>query len=227
MRGKALRGFVVSAPALPFNVRLVLASQSPRRRLLLQQAGLEHEAVHPGIDDALLEPGEGVSAARWAAALAFMKARAGWEASRHSAGVVVIGADTVVVKDGRFIGQPRDAAEARRIIETLQDGRHEVVTGVALVWCGQSGEGEQCMPERRLFADRAIVRVGHIGDERIGAYIASGQWRGKAGAYNLSERLEAGWPIDYEGDAGTIMGLPVMKLVAELARLRQNEGGRG
>jgi predicted house-cleaning NTP pyrophosphatase (Maf/HAM1 superfamily) len=61
------------------------------------------------------------------------------------------------------------------------------------------------------------VRVGHIPDLEIEWYLASGQWRGKAGAYNLSERLTAGWPIEYDGDPGTIMGLPMRKLTGRLA----------
>lgn len=206
-------------------MRLILASQSPRRRLLLQQHGLAHDAIHPGIDDALLEPGQGTTAAQWAAALAYLKARAGAMWMRHgSAASLVIGADTVVVKGRELIGQPRDVADAERIIRTLQDGLHEVVTGVALVWAGESEADSRHVddagrPRRIIFADRAAVRVGHVGDDRIADYLASGLWRGKAGAYNLSERLEAGWPIDYDGDAGTIMGLPVTRLVDVLAKL--------
>jgi septum formation protein len=205
---------------LSFPVRLVLASQSPRRRLLMEQRGLVHDAVHPGVDDALLERGRGISPGQWAVALAYLKACAGFDKDRATGPRLVIGADTVVVKGDQMIGQPRDAQDAERIIRLLQDGEHEVVTGVALVWREAAPEEARSLPlRRRLFLDRAHVRVGHIGDRRIADYIASGNWRGKAGAYNLSERLEAGWPIDYEGDAGTIMGLPVARLVDVLQDL--------
>jgi septum formation protein len=200
-------------------MRLILASQSPRRRLLLRQHGVDHDAIHPGVDDALLEPGELATAAQWAAALAYLKARAAAEALGDGEQQIVIGADTVVVKGDELIGQPRDAADAQRIIHLLQDGWHTVVTGVALVFTGQAGKDAVGRPRRDLFVDRATVHIGHIGDRRIAEYIASGLWQGKAGAYNLSERLEAGWPVDFDGDAGTIMGLPVGKLVARLATL--------
>lgn len=180
--------------------RLVLASRSPRRRLLLTDAGIDHDVVDTGIDDADLEPGD-VSPAEWAASLAYLKARAG-AALGGGADRPVLGADTVCVKDGGMIGQPVDAADARRILQLFEDGEHDVITGVALV----------SRTRRELRADRARVHVGRIGQERLEEYVAGGGWRGKAGAYNLSERLEAGWPIRYEGDPTTVMGLPMRLL---------------
>jgi septum formation protein len=200
--------------------RLVLASQSPRRRQLLASYGLAHEATHPGIDDGVLFPGE-VSAEEWVAALAYLKAAAGADAQRRSgaAPALVLGADTVCVKDGRLIGQPADASDAERILRLLQDGSHEVVTGVAFV---RTDEPEA----RHLWIDRATVQVGHLGEERIRAYVQNGQWRGKAGAYNLAERIEAGWPIQYEGDPTTVMGLPMRGLLSRLERLAAADSGR-
>jgi septum formation protein len=60
------------------------------------------------------------------------------------------------------------------------------------------------------------VTVGPIPETEITAYLDSGQWRGKAGAYNLAERLQAGWPISVEGDPGTVMGLPMVRLAERL-----------
>lgn len=194
--------------------RLVLASASPRRRSLLEAGGFGHDAAAPGIDDAQLPvPREG-AAHRWAAALSYLKARA---ASRKFFGdgagvpsaVVLLSADTLVVKEGRVLGQPASDEEAARILALLEAGEHEVITGVTLLTQGR----------RRLLVDRARVRVGAIGRGRIDAYVASGSWRGKAGAYNLCERLEDGWPITYEGDPSTIMGLPMQILTPLLRRL--------
>lgn len=191
--------------------RIILASTSPRRRRLLAEHGVDAEPIHPGLDDALLWPGH-VDGAQWAAALAYLKAAS---AARNESIVspepgefVLVAADTVVIKDERFIGQPKDAADAERIIRTLQGGEHEVVTGVCLM--------DPATGRRDIFADRAHVRVGDIGDARIAAYIASGGWAGKAGAYNLAERLAEGWPIEYDGDPTTIMGLPMSILPARL-----------
>jgi septum formation protein len=58
------------------------------------------------------------------------------------------------------------------------------------------------------------VTWGDVDDDAIDEYVASGQWRGKAGGYNLEERLEAGWPIECEGDPTTVMGLPMRRLAA-------------
>jgi septum formation protein len=195
---------------------LVLASRSPRRRLLLRQHGFEHEAVHPGIDDGALEPGA-VSPREWVAASAYLKARAGAELLEGEEPRTVLGADTVCVQDGAVIGQPRDEADARRMLGVFENREHEVITGVALLdW----RRGER---RRHLLVDRARVRVGAIGRDRTEVYLASGEWRGKAGAYNLSERLEAGWPITFEGDPGTIMGLPMSALEPVLRRLEDEK----
>src|SRR5690606_20335325 len=170
-----------------------------------------HEAVEPGIDDGLLEPGP-VPPHQWVAALAYLKAAAAARTLAPDRPALVLGADTVVVKGAALIGQPADAADAERLIRLLQDGHHEVISGVALLRTDRPGW-------RRMFVDRAWVRVGHIGDDAIRAYIAGGNWRGKAGAYNLAERIEAGWPIQYQGDPTTIMGLPMRMLVDRLPRL--------
>lgn len=194
--------------------RLYLASRSPRRRALLADAGIEHEPISTGVDDADLNPGP-VKPEQWAAALAYLKARAGADVAGSSGDThefTVLGADTICIKDGAMIGQPRDAGDARRILRLLSGGGHDVVTGIAIV----SGAGTR----RDIFVDRAGVRVGELGEARIDRYVASGEWRGKAGAYNLAERLADGWPIEYDGDPATIMGLPMRALARRLPGAR-------
>jgi septum formation protein len=186
-----------------------LASRSPRRRRLLEQAGLPHTAADPGLDDGELSPGE-ATPAMWVAALAYLKAVAGRERAGHRG--LVLGADTVCVLDGRILGQPRDRDEAGTMLRSLEGRSHEVLTGVALLTGKDAGE-------RQLFVDRAAVRMGILGTARIEEYLNSGGWEGKAGAYNLEDRLHAGWPIEFDGDPGTIMGLPIRKLVPRLRRL--------
>lgn len=180
-----------------------LASASPRRHELLERAGVPVRVVRSGLDDGRLRSGS-TDPVGWTMALAYLKARAGLE--RTADGEVVLGADTMVVKDDRMIGQPLDADDARRILRELSDGEHTVVTGVAMVW---RAEGEL---QRVVFADVARVRVGRLEPDMIDRYIESGQWMGKAGAYNLMERVAAGWPIEWDGDPGTIMGLPMDRL---------------
>ncbi|MCB9845389.1 MAG: Maf family protein [Phycisphaeraceae bacterium] len=191
---------------------IVLASTSPRRRDLLSRTGLTFETIDPGIDDGDLEPGA-ASAGAIAMALAHLKARAGQERARELGlhARIVIGADTLCVQRGTLIGKPEDACDAREIIEGFENDDHEVVTGVSIL----DLEGSR----RDLFVERAFVRVGTIGMERIDEYLATGLWMGKAGAYNLEERLAAGWPIEFEGDAGTIVGLPVRRLMERLCAM--------
>lgn len=194
--------------------RVHLASRSPRRRELLTQAGIEHDASHPGLDDATLHPGN-VAPADWAMALAYLKASTAVRGSGDAGAItapVVLGADTVIVHRGRLIGTPTSEAEARQMLRDMRDDDHDVITGIALL-CPKTGR-------RELAADTASVTLGHIPDEEIDAYVATGAWKGKAGGYNLNERIKAGWPIRFRGDAGTIMGLPVGLVVDRLARFQ-------
>lgn len=199
----------VHAPAR----RMLLASQSPRRRELLSSAGVVFEVQEPGIDDAELRPGPTVNAEQFAASLALLKAQSAWRRhARHSAqpATLVVGADTIVVKDGRMIGKPLDAADAVRTIRLLQGGSHQVVTGVALL--------DTVTGARDVFVDKARVALGPLTAAQIDDYVASGQWQGKAGGYNLFERQAAGWPITVQGDQTAVVGLPMQKLLPRLAR---------
>lgn len=193
---------------------LALASRSPRRLGLLRQAGFEPIVIEPGVDDSHLTLGT-ADPLESALALAYFKAAAG-RLAPAAAGRVVLAADTFVVHAGAVIGKPCDQAEAERFVRLLCDAEHDVVTGVAML----DNRREPTDARRRWsFVDRARVHIGRISDKAIRRYIASGQWRGKAGAYNLADRLDAGWPIEYEGDPATIMGLPMRTLTPILSRL--------
>lgn len=166
------------------------------------------------IDDGALTPGA-VSVACWVAALAYLKGRwvtdaLGQTGERRG---TVLAADTVCVQDGCILGQPSSAAHARRMLHAMRDQTHETLTGLCLI----------SLADRRrwLLVDRAIVRFGRVSDEEIEAYVGSGQWRGKAGAYNLQDRVRAGWPIECRGDPATVMGLPMCRLQPWLTRLRE------
>ncbi len=201
---------------------VLLASRSPRRRALLTEHDIPHEVIQPGFEDGVLVPGA-VSPAQWVASLAYLKAWAGacQPQARDQGGRIVLGADTACLMDNRLIGTPVDASEAEGIIRSFVHTEHDVLTGVALLDLrGHDGPMESLPENRRhIFTDRARVRFGVVSDAQILAYIDSGQWQGKAGAYNLSERISAGWPIHFEGDHTTIMGLPMNALVRRLERI--------
>jgi septum formation protein len=192
---------------------IVLASASPRRRAMLEAVGVEHRVAPAQVDDGELIPGDCVNAWEWVAALAFLKASSSARIIQDEAvdaQIVIIGADTVCVHDGEIIGQPENREHAKQIIEMMSDATHEVLTGVALL----DAKGDR----RDLFVDQSIVTVGVISDEQIEEYLDSEQWRGKAGAYNITERLAAGWPIEFTGDETSIVGLPMTRTLERVSR---------
>jgi len=191
---------------------IVLASSSPRRREMLTDAGIEHR-VHPAtVDDSELVPGEFTSADEWVVALAYLKALSSSRTITdhdQDTPVVIIGADTVCVQDGQIIGQPDDRDHAKAIINRMSGSTHEVLTGVAIL--------EPNGTRRDLFVDRSVVSVGIIPDDEIEAYLDSQLWKGKAGAYNITERLAAGWPIEFSGDESSIVGLPLARVIERVS----------
>lgn len=210
---------------------VLLASRSPRRRQMLTDAGISHVAEGPGFEDGvLLPPDHGkTSPEQWVMSLAYLKAwtKASEASMRRRAGEplpgIVIGADTACVDGDRLIGTPTSAAEAEAMIRGFVGKSHRVVTGVALVEVPHAEFGSR--PHRRMFADVATVALGTLSDEQIDEYVRSGGWEGKAGGYNLSERKQAGWPLTHEGDATTIMGLPMERLKLELPAFAAAVGG--
>ncbi len=205
------RSFVFDPPA-PGPVWL--ASRSPRRARLLADAGVPVRTHTPPVDDGHLVPGR-VTPRQWVSSLAWFKGRAVADVLRAGgprAGSV-LAADTICVHQGRILGQPRDAADARSMLERFQDDAHVTMTGVCVI---------ALRDLRRWFAvDEAEVRVGRLGADAIDAYVASGEWMGKAGAYNLEDRRDAGWDIRCNGDPATVMGLPMTLLEPWLRRLRE------
>lgn len=196
---------------------LWLASASPRRRRLLEESGYTIRVVRPTIDDGELRMRPGLDPSAWTVALAHAKARSVLSAEPGADQAVIIAADTVVVKGDEVIGQPKDRSDAGRIIRALDGGSHSVTTGVAVIAGGR----------RWTFADTARVTVGPLDPASVRRYLESGDWQGKAGAYNLMERIENGWPISFEGDPGTIMGLPMKRLRPVLDRVLSIPHGAG
>lgn len=201
----SLQSIAMAAPLL------ILASASPRRALLLREAGLAFVQMQPPFVDPPQPQHDHdrgpVDAAALTTALARAKALSLREAgvlTQHP-GAVILAADTVCVDQGRPIGQPADADAARGMIRAMRDHTHAVVTGVALL------RGDDRDPF--LLADEARVAVGFISEAEIESYVRSQQWRGKAGGYNLFDRQAAGWPLGVEGDPATVVGLPMRKLL--------------
>lgn len=199
--------------AMPF---VVLASSSPRRRSMFEQVGVRHAVLPASVDDGELGHASHVNPAEWVAALAYLKAASSAQLliaemqSERAPNTVVIGADTVCVHNGEVLGQPGDRNEAHAMILSMSDAEHEVLTGIAII--------DPITGRREIFIDRSIVRVGAIPESEIVSYLESGQWRGKAGAYNITERLAAGWPIDFDGDETSIVGIPMTRTLERVSQ---------
>ena len=177
---------------------LVLASASPRRRELLPALGVPFEVVPAGIDEHSDEQSDEHDALRLARALALRKARA---VAAGRPDDVVIGADTIVVLDGRQLGKPGSPAEAVAMLEALRGRAHEVVTGVAVG--ARSGEAAATA--------RTAVTMRDYADAEIAAYVGRGEPFDKAGGYAIQDAQLAP-AAALEGCRCAVIGLPLWTL---------------
>jgi septum formation protein len=180
--------------------RLLLASTSPRRHELLRAAGIAFELHPPGAEP----PGEGSPEER-----ARLRARQkALDAPLPAVPAGILGVDTVVAVGAREFGKPSDREDAARMLRALSGGEHRVLTAHCLVR----------LPERVIAEQLAVARVAcAVLDERqIDAYLDSGEWRGKAGAYGIQGQAAAFLRL-VEGELDTVIGLHVAAVRALLA----------
>jgi len=181
-------------------LRLILGSGSPRRKDLLAQMGITPDAIlPPDIDEA---PRKGELPHPYAARLAREKAMAVQAAPED----VVLCADTTVALGRRILGKPADAGEAAAFLTLLGGRRHRVITAVAV----RRGD--------RLWARESVseVKMKRLSDLELNAYLASGDWQGKAGGYGIQGLAGAFIPW-ISGSFTGIMGLPVAETATLLA----------
>lgn len=180
----------------------ILASASPRRLDLLAQVGLKPQAVVPAsIDESPLKRESPRDLAR---RLSTVKATT--VAAEHPE-MLVLGADTVVACGRRILEKASDPDEAHRFLSTLSGRRHRVFGGVALV-----------LADGRILSRvvETAVRFKRLSDEEIAAYLAGGEWRGKAGAYAIQGRAGA-FVAAINGSYSNVVGLPLYETVGLLA----------
>ncbi len=182
---------------------VILASSSPRRRELLEQAGLEFSVDPLETDEKLDGSPEPEELAR---SISLMKARSAVQ--RHP-GSIVIAADTFGVLDGRLLGKPDDAAHARRMLKYMSGKCHEVLTGFTII---DSGSGKTVS---RVV--RTKVYFKKLSSGQIDKYVETGEPLDKAGAYAI-QGLGAALVEKVEGDYFNVVGLPVRALAMELER---------
>ncbi len=176
---------------------IILASQSPRRRQLLGQIGLDHFIVRPARGEEIMDPA--LSPAQLVEELSRQKARE--VAGASDPGDLVIAADTVVAIDGRVLGKPHDREEACAMLSALSGREHTVYTGVTV-----------CRDDRMLTQHEATqVRFRPLSPREIRAYVDSGEPMDKAGAYGVQE-LGALLVEGIRGDYFNVVGLPLCRL---------------
>jgi septum formation protein len=175
--------------------KLILASRSPRRRQLLDDAGYRFEIMEP--DEAAEEgvvaresPRETVSR------LAYQKAA---DVARRVDRGIVLGCDTLVECHGHVLGKPQDRDHARQMLHLLRDRVHHVYSGICL-W-------ERPRDETQIEADVTKLKMDFRSDQEVESYLDSGAWEGKAGAFGYQDRL--GWIHVLCGSESNVVGLPL------------------
>lgn len=184
--------------------KIILASGSPRRRDFLRDLGIDFEVMAADVDETPL-PGEVPEV--FVLRLAGEKAEA---VSRLHPDAWVLGADTVVVVDGKVLGKPVSREEALRMLQALNGRRHQVWTGFCL-----------CHETKQIEKSRAVcteVRFGDYPRHVFEAYVASGEPLDKAGSYGI-QGLGAFLVEEVKGSYSNVVGLPLAEVVQELLTL--------
>ena len=184
------------------NYHLILASQSPRRRQLLADAGIEY-SLAPRFECEELYP-ESLPAVEVAEYLSRLKSEA--YPAPLADGDILLTADTVVVAGGEVLGKPVDRADAIAIINKLSGCEHEVITGVTL----------RSAVRTKSFSSRSVVRFRALSQEEIEYYVDTYSPMDKAGAYGIQEWIGYVGIEGIEGSFYNVMGLPIQRVYCEL-----------
>jgi len=187
---------------------LVLASASPRRRELLEQLGLNLQVTPANVDET---PHAGERPGDYVRRVAAAKCDA--VAGTRAMDLPVLAADTIVIVDDQILGQPRDEADARRMLLALAGRRHEVTTAYRISFGGRA-------------LDRAVttaVAFRSLQPAEVDAYLASGEWQGKAGGYAVQGRAGV-FVTELRGSHTNVIGLPLAEVLADLQALQALPG---
>ena len=210
-----------ASQAEPMAFDVILASASPRRRQLLEEAGVRFAVRTPVTPvDETLEPDLQADPPEAAKKLAERKAGAIVQevlAEDYTGMLIVIGADTMVVKDGEIFGKPRSLSDGKRMLRRLSGGTHEVHTAVS-VWMIAAPEAQDISLGFRTLVDTSYVTFRELTDEEIADYLRKGESFDKAGAYAVQGE-GAALVERVEGALSTVIGLPVERLLREFPDL--------
>ena len=175
-------------------MKLILASNSPRRKELLQEAGLSFSVIPSNFKE---EENCGLDPSLYCKQLAENKAKSVYSGDNS----IVLGADTIVVFNGEILGKPKDEDDAIRMLTKLSNNKHLVITGYAIIKDGIVYSGYE----------ETIVEFNDLSYTLICEYVKSGLPLDKAGAYGIQDGYELVKNID--GDYNNVVGLPVNKIL--------------
>jgi septum formation protein len=184
---------------------LVLASASPRRAELLSRLGLRISIQPAAIDETARPDERPLDYVKRLAEEKLVASRALMDPASSEAELPVLAADTIVVLGGKILGKPGGPEEAGQMLQSLSGRRHEVITGYRVARGTQS-------------AGRAVstaVSFRLVGAEEVAAYVASGEWRGKAGGYAV-QGIAAIFAAEIRGSFTNVVGLPLAEVIADL-----------
>lgn len=184
-------------------MKIILASASPRRRELLSQMGLHFEVLPSQGEEIItkIKPEEAV--------MELAQQKAAEVSARCADDTLIIGADTVVVKDGKILGKPADEDDAVRMLSMLEGSVHQVYTGVCLI---KKADGREVS---HTFYEETKVTFYPMSPSEIQSYVESGDPMDKAGAYGIQGSC-AVYISGIEGDYNNVVGLPIARLYHEM-----------
>jgi len=187
--------------------RLILASNSPRRIVLLKSLGYHFDIVPHDIEECILG---NVLPMELVQNLAFLKAT---DVARRVSNAIIISADTVIVHKKSILGKPKDVSDAKRILSILSDSEHDIISGVCVME----------MPSRKkmLRIERTHIKMKSMEDEEIDRYILTGEAMDKAGAYAIQGEGRK-YIEKIDGSYSNAVGLP-LELLQEMLNHFMND----
>lgn len=186
--------------------RIILASASPRRKELLEKAGVNFEIIPSREEEKIFseEPAQIVEELSWQ--------KAADTASKVSGDVIVIGSDTLVFYEGKILGKPKDEEEAVSTLMMLQGKTHQVYTGVTVIVRDENDE------VTKTFSKRTDVTFYPVDEKEIRAYVSTKDPLDKAGSYDIRGDFSV-YVKEICGDYNTVVGLPVSALLWEMKQM--------
>ena len=184
--------------------KIILASESPRRKKMLEQLGLKFEVVKSGYEEDMNAVADSNELAKL---LAYKKAEA---VAKYYEDAVVIGADTFTIFENKFIGKPKDENDARKILKNFSGKEHKVITGLSVIDTKNN--------KAVKLTGEAIIKFRVLDDQEIEAYIKTGEPLDAAGGYNINNQ-GATLIESVNGDYYVVVGFPLSRLYVELRKM--------